>query len=95
MTMAEGSYSLSEMSIRLAEEGIRGMIGAAGGATITSYVMIEAALHILAAWVASSQATSSTAEREADIKDLLELLPECIEYHRAARWLPDPHRTDH
>jgi hypothetical protein len=95
MTMAEGSYALSEESIRLAEEGIRGMINATGGATITSYVMIEAALHILAAWVASSQATSSTAEREADIKDLLELLPECIAYHRIVRWLPDPHRMDH
>ena len=95
MTMAEGSYSLSAESMRIAEEAIRGMIGATGGATITSYVMIEAALHVLAAWVASSQATSSTREREADIKDLLELLPECIEYHRIARWLPDPHRADH
>ena len=62
MTMTEGSYSLTEESMRFAEEGIRGMINATGGATITSYVMIEAALQILAAWVASSQTKSTAAE---------------------------------
>jgi len=41
-------------------------------------LMINAALHILSAWVASSQTTSSTAEREADIKDLLGMLPSLI-----------------
>ena len=94
MTKTEGSYSLTEESMRFAEEGIRGMINATCGATITSYVMIEAALHILAAWVASSQTKSSTAEREADIGDLTELLPSFIEYHRTAQWLPNPHRAD-
>ena len=94
MTMAEGSYSLRKVSMRLAEKGIRGMINASCGASITSYVMIEAALHILAAWVASSQTKSSTAEREADIGDLTELLPSFIEYHRTAQWLPNPHRAD-
>jgi len=62
MTMAEGSNSLSDDSFWVAEEGIRGMINATGGATITSYVMIEAALQILAAWVASSQTKSTAAE---------------------------------
>jgi hypothetical protein len=44
------------------------------------------------AWVASSQTTLSSAERDADIQDLLELLPGCIEYHRTAQGLPKPHR---
>jgi len=38
---------------------------------------------------------SSAAERESDMRDLLELLPGCIEDHRTARWLPDPDRADH
>jgi hypothetical protein len=29
---------------------------------------------------------------EADIEELAELLPSYIEYHRSAKWLPDPHR---
>jgi len=94
MTMAEGSYSLTEESIRVAEEGIRGMINATSGATVTSFVMIGAALHILAAWVASSQTKSTPAERDADVEELEGLLPSFIEYHRAAKWLPDPHRAD-
>jgi hypothetical protein len=57
-------------------------------------IVVDAALHILAAWVASSQAKSTTAEREADIEELEELLPLYIDYHRAAKWLPDPHRAD-
>jgi hypothetical protein len=40
------------------------------------------------------QAKSTTAGREADIEELEELLPLYIEYHRAAKWLPDPHRAD-
>jgi hypothetical protein len=87
-------YSLSEQSIRVAEEGIRGMIKAACGVSITSYVMIEAALHVLAAWVASSQTGSTTAERDADFEELERLLPSFVDYHRAAKWLPDPHRID-
>jgi hypothetical protein len=65
-----------------------------GGEIVSPDVMIDAALHILAAWVASSQAKSTTAEHEADIEELEELLPSYIEYHRAAGWLPDPHRAD-
>ena len=62
MTMAEGSKPLSDNSLWVAEEGIHGMINATGGATITSYVMIEAALQILAAWVAPSQTKSTAPE---------------------------------
>jgi hypothetical protein len=93
MTMGDG-YSLSEQSIRVAEGGIRGMIKAACGVSITSYVMIEAALHVLAAWVASSQTGSTTAERDADFEELERLLASFIDYHRSARWLPNPHRVD-
>jgi len=82
MTMAEGSYSLSDDSMRVAEAGIRGMINATTGATIASYlmitatscVMIETALHIL--------------------EELEGLLWSFIDCHRAAEWLPDPHRID-
>jgi len=94
MTMAEGSSSLSNGSMRVAEEGIRGMINATAGATVTSYLMIEAALHILAAWVASSQSKSTAAERDADVEELKGVLSSFIDYHRAAKWLPDPYRMD-
>jgi len=42
MTMAEWSNSLSDDSLRVAEEGSRGMIDATAGATIKSCEMIEA-----------------------------------------------------
>jgi hypothetical protein len=87
-------YAPSEEILKVAEEGIRGMLNCVGGEMVSPDVMIDAALHILAAWVASSQAKSTTAEREADIEELDELLPLYIEYHRAAKWLPDPHRAD-
>jgi hypothetical protein len=94
MTIAQGSYSLTKESMRVAEEGIRGMINATSGATTTSYVMIEAALHILAAWVASSQTRSTAAERAADVEELEGLLSSFIDYHCAAKWLPDALRID-
>jgi len=87
-------YAPSEESFKVAEEGIRGMLNCVGGEMVPPDVMIDAALHILAAWIASSQAKSTAAEREADIDTLEALLPSYIEYHRRARWLPDPHRTD-
>ena len=93
-TMTEESFAPNEEILKVAEEGIRGMINAFGEERIAPDVMIDAALHILAAWVASSQTKSTAAEREADIEELGELLPSYIEYHRAVKWLPDPHRTD-
>ena len=87
-------YAPSEEILKVAEEeGIRGMLNCVGGEMVSPDAMIDAALHILAAWVASSQAKSTTEEREAVIEELEELLP-YIEYHRAAKWLPDPHRAD-
>jgi hypothetical protein len=87
-------HAPNEEVIHVAEEGIRGMVNAVGGETIAPDVMVEAALHILAAWVASSQTKSTVAERESDLEELEELLPSYIEYHRSAKWLPDPHRMD-
>jgi hypothetical protein len=84
----------NEKAMKIAEEGIRGMINALGAEAIAPDVMIDAALHILAAWVASSQSNSTPEEREADIEELEEALPSYIEYHRSAKWLPDPHRAD-
>jgi hypothetical protein len=87
-------YAPSEESLKVAKEGIRGMLNCVGGEMVSPDVMIDAALHILAAWVASSQAKSSSAEREADMEELENLLPSYVEYHRRAKWLPDPHRAD-
>jgi hypothetical protein len=94
MTIAEGAYSLSDDSMRVAGEGIRGMINATAGATVTSHVMIEAALHILPAWVAASKTKSTAAERDADIEELEGLLSSFVDCHHAAKWLPDPQRID-
>ena len=68
--------------MRVAEAGIRGMINATTGATLTSYlmitatscVMIETALHIL--------------------EELEGLLWSFIDCHRAEEWHPGPHRID-
>jgi hypothetical protein len=79
---------------KVAQAAIRGMVGAVGTEIISPHVMVDAALHVLAAWVASSQATSSVAEREEEIEELVEILPSYIEYHRKAGWLPEPHRND-
>ena len=65
----------SEEILKVAEEGIRGMLNCVGGEMVSPDAMIDAALHILAAWVASSQAKSTTAEREANIEELEDLLP--------------------
>jgi len=79
---------------KVAHAAIRGMVGAVGTKTISPHVMIDAALHVLAAWVASSQTHSPVDEREEEIEELAEILPSYIEYHRSAGWLPDPRRHD-
>jgi hypothetical protein len=79
---------------KVAQAGIRGMVSALGSETISPHVMIDAALHVLAAWVASSQTHSPTGEREEEVDELLEILPSYIQYHRTAGWLPEPHRND-
>jgi hypothetical protein len=79
---------------KVAQAAIRGMVGAVGTETVSPHVMIDAALHVLAAWVASSQTHTPAVEREEEIEELLDVLPSYIEYHRTAGWLPDPRRHD-
>jgi hypothetical protein len=92
--MEEGYEPEAEI-VRVAEAGIKGMITAANKEMISPHVMIDAALHVLAAWVASSQTHSPTGEREGEVDELLDVLPSYIDYHRTAGWLPEPHRNDH
>jgi hypothetical protein len=92
--MEEGYEPEGEI-VKVAEAGIKGMITAVNKEMISPHVMIDAALHVLAAWVASSQTHSPTGEREEEVDELLEILPSYIEYHRTAGWLPEPHRNDH
>jgi hypothetical protein len=92
--MEEGYEPEGEI-VRVAEAGIKGMITAVNKEVISPHVMIDAALHVLAAWVASSQTHSRTDDREEEVGELLEILPSYIEYHRTAGWLPQPHRSDH
>ena len=83
-----------EEIVKVAQAGIRGMVGALGRETISPHVMIDAALHVLAAWVASSQTHTPPVTREEEVEELLDALPSYIEYHRTAGWLPEPHRND-
>jgi hypothetical protein len=92
--MQEGFEPDGEI-VKIAEAGIGGMIGAIGGEKVSPDVMIDAALHILAAWVASSQTKSSASERVEEMESLAEMLPSYIEYQRTAGWLPNPQRGDH
>ena len=91
----EESYEPEAEVVKAAEAAIKGMITAVNKEMISPHVMIDAALHVLAAWVASSQTHSPTGEREEEVDELLEILPSYIEYHRTAGWLPEPHRNDH
>ena len=83
-----------EVIEKVAQAGIRGMVSAVGREIIPPHVMIDAALHVLAAWVASSQTHSPIGKRDEEVDELLEILPSYIEYHRTAGWLPEPHRHD-
>jgi hypothetical protein len=89
---------------KVAQAAIRGMVGVVGAETVSPHVMVDAAMHVLAAWVASSQTHSPVVEREEEIEpvvereeeieELLNLLPSYIDFHREAGWLPDPRRSD-
>jgi hypothetical protein len=59
---------------QVAQGAIRGMVGALGRETISPHVMIDAALHVLAAWVASSQTHSPIGERD-EAKVSVKLVP--------------------
>ena len=91
----EESYEPEAEVVKAAEAAIKGMITAVNKEMISPHVMIDAALHVLAAWVASSQTHAPTGEREEEVEELLDVLPSYIEYHRTAGWLPEPHRNDH
>ena len=80
----EESYEPEAEVVKAAEAAIKGMITAVNKEMISPHVMIDAALHVLAAWVASSQTHSPTGEREEEVDELLEILPSYIEYHRTA-----------
>jgi hypothetical protein len=89
--MAERSYSLSEESMRLAEEGVLLIISATYGAAIASFVIMEATFHVFAAWAASSPTTSSSTEHDRDAEGSL---ASSFAYDRAPKWLSVPHLTD-
>jgi hypothetical protein len=91
----EKGYEPEGEIVKVAEAGIKGMIAAVHREMISPHVMIDAALHVLAAWVASSQTHSPTCEREEEVEEVLDVLPSYVEYHRTAGWLPEPHRNDH
>jgi hypothetical protein len=92
--MEEGYEPEGEI-VKVAEAGIKGMIAAVNKEMISPHVMIDAALHVLAAWVASSQTHSAAGERDEEVEELLAIVPSYVEYHRTAGWLPEPHRNDH
>ena len=79
---------------KVAQAAIRGMVGVVGAETVSPHVMVDAAMHVLAAWVASSQTHSPVVEREEEIEELLNVLPSYVEFHRTVGWLPEPHRND-
>ena len=89
------SYQPEAEIVKVAEGGIAGMVGVISGEKVSPDMMIDAAMHIVAAWVASNQTKSSASQREEEVEELVEMLPWFIEYHRTAGWLPDPHRGDH
>ena len=60
-----------EVIEKVAQAGIRGMVSAVGRETISPHVMIDAALHVLAAWVASSQAHSPIGKRDEEVDERL------------------------
>ena len=92
--MEEGYEPEGEI-VKVADAAIMGMISALKKEMISPHVMIDAALHVLAAWVASSQTHSPIGERAEEVEELLDVLPSYIEYHRTAGWFPEPHRNDH
>jgi hypothetical protein len=81
-------YVPDEGIAKVGQAGITGMVGAVSGEIASPDVMIDAALHILAAWVASSQTKSTADERDADFEELEDLLPLYI--HRIPSFSPGP-----
>jgi hypothetical protein len=70
------------------------MISALHEEKVPSAVVVDAALHILAAWDASRQTRFTAAERETCIQELVGMLPSHVDQSRAASWLPDAQGDD-
>jgi hypothetical protein len=79
---------------RSAEAGVKAMISALHEEMVPAAVVVDAALHILAAWDASRQTRFTVAERETCIQELVEMLPSLVDQSRAASWLPDAQADD-
>ena len=79
---------------RSAEAGVKAMISALHEEKVPSAVVVDAALHILAAWDASRQTRFTAAERETCIQELVGMLPSHVDQSRAASWLPDAQGDD-
>jgi hypothetical protein len=92
-----GLSSLNERDddvTRSAEAGVKAMISVLHEEKVPSAVVVDAALHILAAWDASRQMRFTVAERETCIQELVGMLPSYVDQSRAASWLPDAYEDD-
>jgi hypothetical protein len=79
---------------RSAEAAVKAMISAVHEENVPAAVVVDAALHILAAWDASRQTRFTVAERETCIQELVGMLPSHVDQGRAASWLPDAQGDD-
>jgi hypothetical protein len=77
-----------------AEAGVKAMISALHQQKVPAALVVDAALHILAAWDASRQTRFTVAERETCIQELVGMLPSHVDQSRAASWLPDAQGDD-
>jgi hypothetical protein len=59
--------------LTIAKAGVLGMAGAIGENPVPPEVMIEAALHVLAAWIASGHTSMSVAESNERVEELAEM----------------------
>jgi hypothetical protein len=71
-----------------AEACVRAMISALHEHNVSAGLLVDAALHILAAWEASRLTRFTVAEREMCIQELMGMLPSHIDQTRAESWLP-------
>ena len=91
MSEFSSASDADEGLIKAAEASIRAMISALHQQNVPADVMVDAALHILATWQASSESSFTGAERERCVQELMEMLPSDIDQRHAASWLPDAH----
>jgi hypothetical protein len=82
-------FEAHKNAIKIAEAGVKAMICTLRERNVPADVIVDAALHILAAWEASRDTNFTAAERETCLHELMQMLPSDIDRRRAARWLPD------